>query len=116
MQIRCNFPDISYLSETQKNNFQFLIGIGYLSLVLLNLDLFFFENAVDPDNLTWKPSDQDPFFYSACKYKLITGMLQVSWINVGEECSTLKYLTLKGPIATAADDILSKIFPNFRKK
>ena len=25
MQIRCNFPDISYLSETQKNNFQFLI-------------------------------------------------------------------------------------------
>ena len=24
MQIRCYFPDISYLSETQKNNFQFL--------------------------------------------------------------------------------------------
>ena len=24
MQIRCNFPDISYLSETQKINFQFL--------------------------------------------------------------------------------------------
>ena len=24
MQIRCNFPDISYLSEAQKNNFQFL--------------------------------------------------------------------------------------------
>ena len=24
MQIRCNFPDISYLNETQKNNFQFL--------------------------------------------------------------------------------------------
>ena len=24
MRIRCNFPDISYLSETQKNNFQFL--------------------------------------------------------------------------------------------
>ena len=24
MQIRCNFPDISHLSETQKNNFQFL--------------------------------------------------------------------------------------------
>ena len=23
-QIRCNFPDISYISETQKNNFQFL--------------------------------------------------------------------------------------------
>ena len=26
MQIRCNFPDISYISETQKNNFQFLNG------------------------------------------------------------------------------------------
>ena len=24
MQIRCKLPDISYLSETQKNNFQFL--------------------------------------------------------------------------------------------
>ena len=24
MQIRCNFPHISYLSETQKNNFHFL--------------------------------------------------------------------------------------------
>ena len=24
MQIRCNFLDISYLSETQKNNFKFL--------------------------------------------------------------------------------------------
>ena len=24
MQIRCNFPDISYVSETQNNNFQFL--------------------------------------------------------------------------------------------
>ena len=24
MQIRCNFPNISYLSEKQKNNFQFL--------------------------------------------------------------------------------------------
>ena len=28
MQIRCNFPDISYLSETQKNNFQFLSKLG----------------------------------------------------------------------------------------
>ena len=27
MQIRCNFPDISYLSETQKNNFQFLNNV-----------------------------------------------------------------------------------------
>ena len=40
MQIRCNFPDISYLSETQKNNFQFLTKIGegvqnYLSVPVL---------------------------------------------------------------------------------
>ena len=27
--IRCNFPDISYLSETQKNNFQFLKETWY---------------------------------------------------------------------------------------
>ena len=24
LQIKCNFPDITYLSEKQKNNFQFL--------------------------------------------------------------------------------------------
>ena len=30
MQIRCNFPDISYLSETQTNNFQFLNTVQYL--------------------------------------------------------------------------------------
>ena len=29
MQIRCNFPDISYLSETQKNNIQFLMKRSY---------------------------------------------------------------------------------------
>ena len=28
MQIRCNFPNISYLSETQKNNFQFLSDLS----------------------------------------------------------------------------------------
>ena len=32
MQIRCNFPDISYLSETQKNNFQFLSKRFFLYL------------------------------------------------------------------------------------
>ena len=30
MQIRCNFPDISYLSERQKNNFQFLSKLARL--------------------------------------------------------------------------------------
>ena len=29
MQIRCNFPDISYLSETQKNTFQFLKKMSF---------------------------------------------------------------------------------------
>ena len=28
MQIRCNFLDISYLSETQKNNFQVLSDLS----------------------------------------------------------------------------------------
>ena len=28
MQIRCNFSDISYLNETQKNNFQFLSDLS----------------------------------------------------------------------------------------
>ena len=39
MQIRCNFPDISNLSETLKNNFQFLtlkaLGIFFTRLALL---------------------------------------------------------------------------------
>ena len=34
MQIRCNFPDISYLSETQKNNFQFLTKTLFLFVCL----------------------------------------------------------------------------------
>ena len=34
MQIRCNFPDISYLSETQKNNFQFLNNLYYLQVLV----------------------------------------------------------------------------------
>ena len=29
MQIRCDVPDISHLSETQKNNFQFLIYLHF---------------------------------------------------------------------------------------
>ena len=33
MQIRCNFPDISYLSETQKNNFQFLTFSIFLEVL-----------------------------------------------------------------------------------
>ena len=37
MQIRCNFPDISYLSETQKNNFQFLSVTCYAHSCLFGL-------------------------------------------------------------------------------
>ena len=40
MQIRCNFPDISYLSETQKNNFQFLnesIASAYIVIYLAHI-------------------------------------------------------------------------------
>ena len=33
MQIRCNFPDISYLGEMQKNNFQFLSNIKVKVLI-----------------------------------------------------------------------------------
>ena len=39
MQIRCNFPDISYLSETQKNNFQFLNKRTALYKILENYHL-----------------------------------------------------------------------------
>ena len=41
MQIRCNFPDISYLSETQKNNFQFLIKYNFQSNQMYCNHVFF---------------------------------------------------------------------------
>ena len=37
MQIRWTFPDISYLSETQKNNFQFLYLQHFLLVLLLSI-------------------------------------------------------------------------------
>ena len=43
---RCNFPDISYLSETQKNNFQFLnlpVSLNSLPTSVI------FTNSLDPD-------------------------------------------------------------------
>ena len=39
MQIRCNFPDISYLSETQKNNFQFLKQNAILKFLIATTHL-----------------------------------------------------------------------------
>ena len=44
MQIRCNFPDISYLSETQKNNFQFLNDDNYITCISITYD--YFENCI----------------------------------------------------------------------
>ena len=49
MQIRCNFPDISYISETQKNNFQFLniyifIAFALVESVILNVLQFPMHN------------------------------------------------------------------------
>ena len=50
---------------------------------MLNWDISCFENSVDSDQLaSRKPADQDPHcFHSACKYMLITGILQL-WISV----------------------------------
>ena len=45
MQIRCNFPEISYLSETQKNNFQFL-RYRITQLEFLNFECFSFLNEM----------------------------------------------------------------------
>ena len=49
-----------------------------------------FENTVDPDYLaSEKPARQDLHcFSSACKYMLITGILQVFGLNMGEKGST----------------------------
>ena len=41
MQIRCNFPDISYLSETQKNTFQFLT----FAIIILNTSIKIISSA-----------------------------------------------------------------------
>ena len=43
-QIRCNFPDISNLSETQKNNFQFL---SKFNMCFVNSDLTL-KTSYDP--------------------------------------------------------------------
>ena len=57
---------------------------------LMNPDLSFLKILyIQISRLLKKPSDQDlHFFFSACKYMLITGMLQVIKIKIGEECST----------------------------
>ena len=47
MQIRCNFPDISYLSETQKNNFQFLNKTIYFILTHFKAIVAIFEQMLN---------------------------------------------------------------------
>ena len=45
---------------------------------LLNPDIFFFANSVDPDQLVKL-------------YMLMTGNLRVNWIKIKEECRSFKY-------------------------
>ena len=49
---------------------------------MLIQDMSCFENSVDPDQLaSEKPADQDLHcFLTACKYILVTIILQDSWI------------------------------------
>ena len=66
-------------------------------LTLVNPDLSFFENSVDPDQI--RPSvirihSCFPTLIEKCI--LPTGMLQVNRIKIGEECSRVKYLACQG--------------------
>ena len=54
MQIRCNFPDNSYLSETQKNNLQFL-SKGQKSL---HKQAVLPESSLRWDTQSWTPWPQ----------------------------------------------------------
>ena len=40
MQIRCNFPDISYLSEMQINNFQFVNVVNLKETKSATMNIF----------------------------------------------------------------------------
>ena len=62
----------------------------YLILVLLKPDVPYFENIVDPDHLSsaeaiWSGST---LFSTLIENTFTTGMLQVTKIRIGEECST----------------------------
>ena len=51
MQIRCNFPDISYLSETQKNNFWFLNNFKiYMRFDDFQILMMLLEAGAQPDS------------------------------------------------------------------
>ena len=56
MQIRCNFPDISYLRETQKNNFQF-----FNNSILTHMYNIFFHQTI----MLWKPGTGPHFIITA---------------------------------------------------
>ena len=52
---------------------------------MLNPDITWFENSVDPDQLaSGKPADQDPHCFPVCLYIV----LHVNMIKIGDECST----------------------------
>ena len=61
----------------QHLNYQ-VFAVYKLTLVLLNLDVSFFVNTVDPDQLASSLIRIHTDFHSACKYMLITGMLKVN--------------------------------------
>ena len=62
---------------------------------MFNFDISSFEKHVDPDQLACEPADQDLQYFSLCKYKLITGILQRKWIKIGEESRTVYIKNIK---------------------
>ena len=56
------------------------LNLNFLTHIMPSQDISCFENSVDPDQLASQlPADQEPhFFDSACKYILVTVILQVN--------------------------------------
>ena len=55
-----------------------------LILTKLILNIFCFENSLDPDLLAIKKlADQDLHCFPLCKYMLINGNWQINWIKFG---------------------------------
>ena len=65
-----------------------------LTLAMLCLDILHFDSIliIVKILISWLLRSQliriHIVFHSACKYMLITGMLQVDWLQTGVECST----------------------------
>ena len=59
---------------------------------MVNLDISCFQNSVDLDQLaSEKPADQGPHCFPVLIYLYIleTGILQVNWMIIGEECKQI---------------------------